>query len=113
MKQAGDFCTSFFFFFPQFCGIKQTFGEVLKKLAKSVKFSVFFFKTIFSRKKKYNYQGKNTIFLFWVCQDPRKKKKKKLFEFSKFISLKLMLKNLVQQWPRKSSHQSSLKRHSS
>ncbi len=43
MKQAGDFCASFFFFFPQFCGIKQTFGEVLKKLAKSVKFSVFFF----------------------------------------------------------------------
>jgi hypothetical protein len=81
------FVPLFFFFFPQFCGIKQTFAEVLKKLAKSVKFSVFFFKKpFFSRKTKEQLSGKKYNFLFWVCQDTRKKKKKTL-KFRKFISL--------------------------
>jgi hypothetical protein len=76
MKQAGDFCAFFFFFFPQFCGIKQTFGEVLKKLAKSVKFSVFFFKTFFFQKNKIQLSGKKYNFSFLGVPRPTKEKEK-------------------------------------
>jgi hypothetical protein len=69
-------CLFFFFFFPQFCGIKQTFGEVLKKLAKSVKFSVFFFKTFFFQKNKIQLSGKKYNFSFLGVPRPTKEKEK-------------------------------------
>lgn len=71
------FVPLFFFFFPQFCGIKQTFAEVLKKLAKSVKFSVFFLKTFFFQKNKIQLSGKKYNFSFLGVPRPTKEKEKK------------------------------------
>lgn len=67
----------FLFLFPSILWY-QTFGEVFKKLAKSLKFSVFFLKPFFP--------GKIKIKIFFECAKTQRKRKK-LFEFSKFISL--------------------------